>query len=99
MNAVQPPDEDKARDGMVAFGNPTGANLPSAEEEVKDIAQVFPATQALFGADVTKETLEAEDKLSKRVVHFATPRRLKCVGPNGELHPAGCVGFAKCLSN
>src|SRR2546423_7509462 len=41
MNAVQPPDEEKATHGMVAFGNPTGANLPSAEAEVKGIAQVF----------------------------------------------------------
>ncbi|MDP9098568.1 MAG: CHAT domain-containing protein [Verrucomicrobiota bacterium] len=72
MNAVQPPDEEKASQGMVAFGNPTGANLPSAEEEVKGIAQVFPSTEVLFGRDVTKKTLEAPDRLSKRIVHFAT---------------------------
>ena len=72
MNAVQPPDEEKATQGMVAFGNPTGANLPSAEEEVKGIAQVFPSTEVLFGPDVTKKTLEAPDRLSKRIVHFAT---------------------------
>jgi CHAT domain-containing protein len=72
MNAVQPPDEEKASQGMVAFGNPTGANLPSAEEEVKGIAQVFPSTEVLFGPDVTKKTLEAPDRLSKRIVHFAT---------------------------
>jgi CHAT domain-containing protein len=72
MNAVQLPDEEKASQGMVAFGNPTGANLPSAEEEVKGIAQVFPSTEVLFGPDVTKKTLEAPDRLSKRIVHFAT---------------------------
>ncbi|PYI93719.1 MAG: hypothetical protein DME97_05535 [Verrucomicrobia bacterium] len=72
MNAVQPPDEEKATQGMVAFGNPTGANLPSAEAEVKGIAQVFPSTDVFFGPDVTKKTLEAPDKLSKRIVHFAT---------------------------
>jgi CHAT domain-containing protein len=72
MNAVQPPDEEKASKGMVAFGNPTGANLPSAEEEVKGIAQVFPSTEVLFGPEVTKKTLEAPDRLSKRIVHFAT---------------------------
>jgi CHAT domain-containing protein len=72
MNAVQPPDEEKASQGMVAFGNPTGANLPSAEDEVKGIAQVFPLTEVLFGPDVTKKTLEAPDRLSKRIVHFAT---------------------------
>jgi CHAT domain-containing protein len=72
MSVVEPPDEEKARDGMVAFGNPTGANLPSAEAEVKGIAQVFPSTQVLFGPEVTKKTVEAEDKLSKRILHFAT---------------------------
>jgi CHAT domain-containing protein len=72
MNAVQPPDEEKASQGMLAFGNPAGANLPSAEEEVKGIAQVFPSTEVLFGPDVTKKTLETPDRLSKRIVHFAT---------------------------
>ncbi len=33
MRAVQPPDEEKSREGMVAFGNPTGANLPAAERK------------------------------------------------------------------
>ena len=81
MNAVQPPDQDKARDGMVAFGNPAGANLPSAEEEVKDIAQVFPSTEAIFGPQVTKKALETEDKLSKRIVHFATHGILNASDP------------------
>ncbi len=81
MNAVQPPDEEKARDGMLAFGNPTGANLPSAEEEVKGIAQVFPSTEVLFGPDVTKKALGAEEKLSKRIVHFATHGILNASAP------------------
>jgi CHAT domain-containing protein len=81
MNAVQPPDEEKSKEGMVAFGNPTGANLPSAEEEVKGIAQVFPSTEVLFGPDVTKKTLGTEDKLSKRIVHFATHGILNASAP------------------
>lgn len=81
MNAVQPPDEEKASQGMVAFGNPTGANLPSAEDEVKGIAQVFPSTEVLFGPDVTKKTLEAPDRLSKRIVHFATHGILNASAP------------------
>src|ERR1051326_946271 len=72
MSAVQTPDPDKARDGMVAFGNPTGANLPSAEAEVKEIAHVFPSTEALLGPEVTKKTVKQEDTLSKRILHFAT---------------------------
>jgi CHAT domain-containing protein len=81
MGAVQAPDEDKAREGMVAFGNPTGADLPSAEAEVKEIARVFPATQVLFGADVTKKAVVAEEMLSKRIVHFATHGRLNSSVP------------------
>lgn len=81
MNAVQPPDEEKSKEGMVAFGNPTGANLPSAEEEVKGIAQVFPSTEVLFGPDVTKKALGAEEKLSKRIVHFATHGVLDASAP------------------
>jgi CHAT domain-containing protein len=81
VGAVQAPDEEKAREGMAAFGNPTGALLPSAEEEVKEIAKVFPATQVLFGADVTKKAVVAEEVLSKRIVHFATHGRLNSSDP------------------
>src|SRR5438046_7496940 len=81
MNAVQPPDEEKSKEGMVAFGNPTGANLPSAEDKVKGIAQVFPSTEVLFGPDVTKKTLGTEEKLSKRIVHFATHGILNASAP------------------
>ena len=72
MNVVQPPDEEKSTGGMIAFGNPTGANLPASEEEVKAIAQVYPATDVLAGAQVTKGAINAEDRLNKRIVHFAT---------------------------
>jgi len=72
MGATQPPDEGKSREGMTAFGNPTGAKLPGAEEEVKGIAQVFPATEVLFGSDVTKKAVGTQEKLNKRIVHFAT---------------------------
>jgi CHAT domain-containing protein len=79
--AVQAPDAEKAREGMAAFGNPTGAKLPSAEEEVKEIAKVFPATQALFGADVTKKAVISENMLNKRIVHFATHGLLDSTDP------------------
>jgi CHAT domain-containing protein len=81
MGAVQAPDEEKAREGMVAFGNPTGADLPAAEVEVKEIARVFPATQVLFGPAVTKKAVIAEEMLSKRIVHFATHGRLNSAAP------------------
>ena len=82
MKVVQPPDEEKSRDGMVAFGNPTGANLPAAENEVKAIAQVFPSTEVLSGAEVTKVALNTEQRLNKRIVHFATHGILNAAKPS-----------------
>src|ERR1700682_4414653 len=82
MRVVQPLDEEKSRDGMVAFGNPTGANLPAAEIEVKAIAQVFPSTEVLSGGEVTKVALNAEQRLNKRIVHFATHGILNATTPS-----------------
>ncbi len=79
--AVQAPDEEKARGGMAAFGNPTGAKLPAAEEEVREIAKVYPATQVLFGPEVTKKAVLADEMLSKRIVHFATHGHLNSSDP------------------
>jgi CHAT domain-containing protein len=66
---------------MVAFGNPTGANLPAAEAEVKAIAQVFPSTEVLSGGEVTKVALNTEQRLNKRIVHFATHGILNATTP------------------
>jgi CHAT domain-containing protein len=82
MKVVQAPDGDKSRDGMVAFGNPTGANLPAAESEVKAIAQVFPSTEVLSGGEVTKVALNTEQRLNKRIVHFATHGILNATSPS-----------------
>jgi CHAT domain-containing protein len=82
MKVVQPPDAEKSRDGMVAFGNPTGANLPSAEKEVKAIAEVFPSTEVLSGGEVTKVALNAEARLNKKIVHFATHGILNASKPS-----------------
>lgn len=82
MNVVQPPDSEKSTGGMVAFGNPTGANLPAAEAEVKAIAQVFPSTEVLSGGEVTKVALNTEQRLNKRIVHFATHGILNATTPS-----------------
>lgn len=82
MKVVQQPDEGKSRDGMVAFGNPTGANLPAAESEVKAIAQVFPSTEVLSGGEVTKIALNTQQRLNKRIVHFATHGILNATTPS-----------------
>src|SRR5256714_1248358 len=81
MKVVQPPDEGKSHGGMVAFGNPTGANLPAAENEVKAIAQAFPSTEVLSGSAVTKAALNPEE-LNKRIVHFATHGILNATTPS-----------------
>jgi CHAT domain-containing protein len=81
MNVVQAADNEKSTGGMVAFGNPTGANLPAAEAEVKAIAEVFPSTEVLSGGEVTKVALNAEQRLNKRIVHFATHGILNATTP------------------
>ncbi len=81
MNVVQRPDEEKSHQGMVAFGNPTGAELPSAELEVKTIAQFFPETEVLLGGQATKAAVNSEQRLDKRVVHFATHGFLNATTP------------------
>jgi CHAT domain-containing protein len=82
MKVVQASRQDKAHDGMVAFGNPTGANLPAAESEVKAIAQVFPSTEVLSGGQVTKAALNTSERLNKRIVHFATHGILNAAAPS-----------------
>jgi CHAT domain-containing protein len=82
MKVVQVPDEEKSHQGMVAFGNPTGAELPSAELEVKAIAQFYPETEVLLGVQATKAALSAEERLDKRVVHFATHGILNATQPS-----------------
>jgi CHAT domain-containing protein len=82
MSVVQSPDKEKSTEGMVAFGNPTGANLPAAEAEVKAIAEVFPSTEVLSGGQVTKVALNTEQRLNKRIVHFATHGILNATTPS-----------------
>jgi CHAT domain-containing protein len=81
MRAVQPPDPGKSKEGMMAFGNPTGANLPASEVEVKSIASVFPGTEVLSGAGVTKEAINSQQLFEKRIVHFATHGMLNSTRP------------------
>ncbi|MEY2563073.1 MAG: hypothetical protein QOH88_1266 [Verrucomicrobiota bacterium] len=81
MRAVQPPDPGKSKAGMVAFGNPTGANLPASEVEVKSIATVFPGTDVFSGAGVTKEAINSQQLFDKRIVHFATHGKLDSIKP------------------
>ncbi|MDP9100047.1 MAG: CHAT domain-containing protein [Verrucomicrobiota bacterium] len=98
MRAVQPPDPGKSKQGMVAFGNPTGANLPASEVEVKSIATVFPGTEVFSGAGVTKEAINSQQLFDKRIVHFATHGRLDSTRPRDsylQLAAGGVPGAEK----
>ncbi len=98
MKAVQPPSPGKAKEGMIAFGNPTGAELPASEVEVKTIATVFPGTDVLSGADVTKEAINSEKLFNKRIVHFATHGTLNSAIPRQsylQLASGGAPGTEK----
>ncbi len=98
MRAVQPPDTGKSKSGMVAFGNPTGANLPASEVEVKSIASVFPGTDVFSGAGVTKEAINSQELFDKRIVHFATHGILNSTRPRDsylQLASGGVAGAEK----
>ena len=81
MKAVQPPSPGKSKEGMVALGNPTGAELPASEAEVKSIATVFPDTNVLSGPEVTKAAITNANLFNKRIVHFATHGTLNSAVP------------------
>ena len=57
---------------LLAFGNPDGT-LPGAEQEVRDLAELWSPTPTttVFGADATMERLEDELE-TYRILHLAT---------------------------
>lgn len=60
---------------LIAFGNPTEANLDGALEEVKAIRKVFPSSKLYTEDKATKEQLF---KLtSAKILHFATHGHIK----------------------
>jgi CHAT domain-containing protein len=98
MGAVEPPPTGKSKEGMVAFGNPTGAGLPASEVEVKSIATVFPGADVFCGAGVTKEAINSHKLFDKRIVHFATHGHLNSANPREsylQLASGGAPGAEK----
>jgi hypothetical protein len=85
LKVVQPRDEGDRGKGLVALGNPKGADLPFAGEEARDVARVFEAAsqkaQFVTGADATKAALLDPDNLDKRVWHLATHGYLNQADP------------------
>lgn len=72
MKALLPRRTGAVGTGIAAFGNPTGAALPASLKEVVAIGQIFPGSQILSGAQVTKEAVLGSKSLDRRVLHFAT---------------------------
>lgn len=58
--------------GMTAFGDPTGAGLPYAGEEVNAISQVYTGTDVLLGDKATKSAFNNPENWNKRIIHLAT---------------------------
>ncbi|MDQ2686727.1 MAG: CHAT domain-containing protein, partial [Armatimonadota bacterium] len=58
--------------GLLALGDPTGANLPGALAEVQAIGKTYPASQVLSGDQATKKYVLDDGNLNRRILHFAT---------------------------
>lgn len=81
VDFVQAPNEEKFKTGLIAFGDPTGANLPEAREEVRTLAKIFPDSQSFTDEQATKTAVLGQGALDKRVVHFATHGILNATVP------------------
>jgi tetratricopeptide (TPR) repeat protein len=86
MKAARAPAK-RSRTGMMAVGNPTGAELPASEAEARAISALVPGTEVLAGSDATKGAVN-QRWAANRVVHLATHGRLNSVRAGQELHPA-----------
>jgi CHAT domain-containing protein len=56
---------------LVAFGNPEGADLPAAGEEVASIGKLFPSSLVLTGREATREAFREKAPLGT-YLHIAT---------------------------
>jgi CHAT domain-containing protein len=80
MKAARAPAK-RSRTGMMAVGNPTGAELPASEAEARAISALVPGTEVLAGSDATKGAVN-QRWAANRVVHLATHGRLNSVAPD-----------------
>jgi CHAT domain-containing protein len=81
LKALNPPDAAKRGEGMMAMGNPQGADLPFALQEVQNIAKVFAPADVVSGTAATKSTLLDAKNFNKRIWHFATHGFLNPAAP------------------
>ena len=67
--------------GILALGDPTGANLPGALAEVQAVGKVYPLSQVLSGDQATKSFVVDDKNLNRRILHFATHGILNAQDP------------------
>ncbi len=82
LAVVQTRDDAQWGQGMLALGDPPGANLPAAADEVRAIARVYPDSQALTGAQATKASLLLPSATGRRILHLAAHGVLDPAQPN-----------------
>lgn len=72
LKAVSAPPPSTGGGRLVAFGNPTGADLPFAQAEVEAIGRIFPASTVYAGPQATKTAAQDLKSQGARILHFAT---------------------------
>lgn len=82
MAVVRKPDASKLGSGLTAYGNPEGAGLAHALDEVKSIAGMIPGSAVLSGREVTKRAVLEPRNLNRRFLHFATHGVLNAQAPD-----------------
>jgi tetratricopeptide (TPR) repeat protein len=82
MAVVQQHNSEQRGKGLTAYGNPAGAGLAHAQQEVDTIARLMPDAAVISGAQVTKQTVLAPQNLSRRYLHFATHGVLNALAPD-----------------
>ncbi|RYG66106.1 CHAT domain-containing protein, partial [bacterium] len=92
LSVSQNRDLENGGKGILALGDPTGANLPAAKKEVESIARIFPDSRALTGERASKTVLLQPGSRDKRVLHLAAHGVLDSARPDQsyiQLSPEG----------
>lgn len=75
-------DEANQGQGILALGDPVGADLPAARQEVEAIARLFPNSRASIGAQASKASILAGGGSDKRILHLAAHGFLDSARPD-----------------
>ncbi|RYG67168.1 CHAT domain-containing protein [bacterium] len=92
LSIAQTRNVENTSQGVLALGDPTGADLPAAKTEVEEIARIFPNSKAFTGAGASKMVLLQPGNRDKRVLHLAAHGVLNSAAPEQsyiQLSPEG----------